>query len=172
MFVWVANGFCMSQSGVPLWSSSGRRFETPYENIVPLSMKQHSGLLFLSPLSHNPNKRISVITQPLGCAAIQEKTARWQDVKEKECERTGDKERSTGAGVLIGAIWTLLSSYALTFYFLIACKSPWKDWLRNEKLLIKHSAGRSLEGLFGQTSWFWLKSQHSQKKHFWKILQI
>lgn len=82
---------CLNQS-----SRSDRPAEGDEKHLMKIlflcQWKQQSGLLFLSPLSHNPNKSISVITQPLGSAALRGKTGCWQDMREKERKRKGEPE--------------------------------------------------------------------------------
>lgn len=58
--------------------------------------KQRVGLLFLSPLTYNPNKRISVITQPLGsaalCSALSENRLLTRPEIGEDCERKRDRD--------------------------------------------------------------------------------
>lgn len=111
---------CLNQS-----SLSDRPAEGDEKHLMKIlflcQWKQCSGLLFLSLLSHNPNKRISVITQPLGSAALRGKTGCWQDVREKECERRGDRERYRKKKRCCCFIWRHKSIIVLLWtYFLFS----------------------------------------------------
>lgn len=111
---------CLNQS-----SLSDRPAEGDEKHLMKIlflcQWKQHSGLLLLSPLSHNPNKRISVITQPLSSAALRGKTGCWQEGKEKEGERKGDRERYGKKERCWCLVWHRVSLiFLLCTYFLFS----------------------------------------------------